>query len=112
MTPGHELDVLIADKVMLNGCPACEHDGSGMCPDCNGWGRLEPLKPYSTDIAAAWEVLEKLTGRFPYLALFRVQDGPNRWVVSESGDDYASDLARAPTAPHAICLAALAVLAK
>jgi hypothetical protein len=64
---------------------------------------------YSTDIAAAWEVVEKLTADHE----FRFQAdyyGPFvqfiRYAEDKNGDhpDYSSS---ADTAPHAICLAAL-----
>jgi len=58
---------------------------------------------YSTDIAAAWQVVEHFERLTYTTALHSIIDG---WVCSFRGVRYA-DAAQAPTAPHAICLAAL-----
>jgi len=88
---GRELDTLIAEKVMgLDIGDDCDHSiDSCLC-----------FPPYSTDIAAAWQVVDKLIsaecgfvvsggGSLPWLATFR------------------NGQAHAETAPLAICLAAL-----
>jgi hypothetical protein len=76
----------------------------------NTWGgqRWENLRPYSTDIAAAWEVVEHLrrNGRFVQIDLFGY-DGED-WRVCVSVDEPEKyEAAEAETAPLAICLAAL-----
>lgn len=97
MEAGRELDALIAEKVMgfpleiIRGAPYPE------CP-----------RHYSTDIAAAWEVVEKDDG---WGHDWRVK----RWVSSskpysctaERTADGQNFYAEAETAPLAICLAAL-----
>jgi hypothetical protein len=69
---------------------------------------------YSTDIASAWHVVEWVPGRSEYFELTRAfgLDGLGNWkwqarfnVADERGHVYAL----ADTAPHAICLAALAI---
>lgn len=64
---GRELDALVAERVM--GCKpvwleekgvhwcGCEH-GPGRSPHGDGDGFI---RPYSTDIGAAWEVLERIS---------------------------------------------------
>jgi hypothetical protein len=93
MKPGRELDVLVAKQVM------------GIDPDYDEGiyyfeGYADP-KPYSTDITAAWEVVEKFNRR--YLEL--IKDG--RYKCCLDSRNLESLCAFADTAPHAICLAAL-----
>lgn len=75
-----------------------------------------PIPPYSTDIAAAWEVVEKLkmtvsAPTAPYADGEYANSSETEWEVevTKLGSSDWSDIvsARALTAPHAICLAAL-----
>jgi hypothetical protein len=113
MKPGRELDALVAEKVM------------GINPLLFGSlvdykmpnGSIVTLpyecKSYSTDIAAAWEVVEKLT-QFKFKL---DQDGFSSWNAffleeqeQDDGPAWHEDIeyeGNADTAPHAICLAAL-----
>lgn len=109
MKPGRELDALIAEKVM--GRQVVETD------DCNGqdnlwlnqfseYGDQLGLPNYSTDIAAAWTVVEK------FKAVARIEKqflgGNAEWFCELSIDiGEGSGSAISPSAPHAICLAAL-----
>jgi hypothetical protein len=82
MPAGREMDALIAEKVID--------------PD---WVKLKNLCPhYSTDIAAAWELVEKMK----YFTLYR---GDGYWECEYSGQ-YLESI-DAETAPLAICRAAL-----
>lgn len=130
MEAGRELDALVAEKVMgatwthqerWPGGPADIMklpDGSGgvlaerRCTD----GRVllaGGLRPYSTSISDAWEVVEKLAEHGFWLRLtFKtvVHDDDARWEAwfrcvqaGVRGDHVEHE----PTAPHAICLAAL-----
>ena len=107
---GRELDAEIAEKVM--GCRVVRQSGNSpwlVETPAGIWGRVEQV-PYSTDIAAAWQVVEK----------YRVLDhhfnvGVNMgfdgkahgyWAICANGPT-----AHADTAPLAICLAALAAVA-
>ena len=120
MKPGRELDAIVAEKVMgwekflidqsapyysdedkkrgyfwmigtvSVGCT--NNDGSPKCPR------------YSTNIAAAWEVVEKLRG------VWDIRSMSTTWVVRLSIQVGTSDKrvgAEAETVQHAICLAAL-----
>jgi len=124
MEPGRELDVLVAEEVM--GFDVVEDPESAICGgsrvsgglwviierDYHEWGhKVDQSEPYSTDIAAAWEVVEKMDER-------------KRWVHIRSSMDqnlkergWAVDMGRwwnrtrlgvwARTVPEAICKAAL-----
>lgn len=94
MKPGRELDALIAEKVM--GLATAEEDSD------ENWVPVG-VPGYSTDIAAAWEVVGKLwEDQESVFELTRpVGSGFNcrfrQGAIKEWGE----------TAPHAICLAAL-----
>jgi len=117
MPAGREMDKWIAihimklDDIPLYGAP-CPYCGSEMwhgkersrCSSCNEW-RYSPYKQYSDDIAAAWEVVEKL----------KLHIGPTSnekqesWYASNRHNFNDPDLiiVIADTAPLAICRAAL-----
>ena len=134
MKAGRELDTLVAEKVMglqlmrWTNHPTFEPvviRGDGRCNRC-GWPLFDnpekgctaencSMRPmpdypripdYSTSIAAAWEVVEKVQ-LFNSLALAQ-QDGTweKPWAVIEQGED-GDMISEAVTAPLAICLAAL-----
>lgn len=89
MNAGRELDALIAEKVM--GDPLQLKMALGP-------------RHYSTDIAAAWEVVEKLrTAKYELL----ICTFSGKWSVDVLHTGKSIDVANADTAPHAICLAAL-----
>jgi hypothetical protein len=125
---GRELDALIAEKVMgyrwltkWMGEPGeylespdgflagWRRSDGGITGHLDGVAKNTVLRPYSTDIAAAWEVVEKITssGRLmggvtkrlngKYSALVSEQLGGGVFVMSDDVD----------TAPLAICRAAL-----
>jgi hypothetical protein len=100
MNPGRELDALVAEKVM--GC----HNVNGQLypPDFSGHGiHLAIVAPhYSTSIAAAWKVVEKLENNF--VALSALGSG---FRVEMKAFVTATVYGEADTAAHAICLAAL-----
>ena len=102
-----ELDALIAEKVFgwTHCAPNSPYDGE-VTGVFFGTGRPHgggtiPLPHYSTDISAAWEVVEKVGLLNEYL-LGCWDDGI--WVVSDVDGNWYAD---AVTAPLAICLAAL-----
>jgi hypothetical protein len=98
MKPGKELDALVAEKVM--GKNHKESNFSNLFPDV-------PLEypPYSTDIAAAWEVVEKL--KTVLKGEFCISYAANGWTVFRDWHTDSEGLAYANELPHAICLAAL-----
>lgn len=117
MEAGRELDALIAEKVM--GLVRCEKHPGSYChalPDSPTKGG--ETRSYSTDISAAWEVVEKLSQVRPTCFIFKISKSPGGnhkvWVYEtmfrESYDEFLERLcveAVEDTAPHAICLAAL-----
>lgn len=114
MTPGRELDALIAEKVMGFKVESQEEHAWGIRPlqkvivhyikDCG------ELPAYSTDISAAWEVLERINSINSNLVMI-----PSTNTIGEDGEmdphDYGYNwFVDGITMPHAICLAALKVL--
>jgi hypothetical protein len=88
MKPGRELDLLVAEKVMGY---KRNHGVHGNVPF------------YSTDLAAAWEVVEKMKKNYGFeLSWFMAI---KKWKVCIGLASIATD-----TIPHSICLAALAAL--
>jgi hypothetical protein len=125
MKAGRELDALIAEKVM--GCnvycvdPNYNYkDPAKMwrcdCPGANSIGDRPhaddgfdgEIKPYSTDIAAAWKVVEKMRESHQWI---RIECFDGKWEagpVEVCGEDYIdNNVESLVSAPHAICLAAL-----
>jgi hypothetical protein len=115
MPAGREMDALIAEKVMgwTLGEPHEIHgwmmhgmvtvrDWVGSTNDA-GITHIEKWSP-STDIAAAWEVVEKLGDKFDELER---GDGGEFWMCVVYPDGFIPCVARAETAPLAICRAAL-----
>lgn len=124
MEPGRELDALVAEKFpelfdsfYLSTLPLTTAFSR---MDCSGeWTReivealrrpgedIFPEKSPSTDIAAAWEVVEKL---WEQGIATRVETGNHVWWVDMNGGINRKAHQRQDTAPHAICLAALEVV--
>lgn len=107
MKPGKELDVFVAENVMGLNASSITNDGYSVVV-YNG----KLLPSYSTDIAAAWEVVEKM--RSDYLALRLNRDIGNQnqddceWCATFEGNGKETPVdSWSSTAPHAICLAAL-----
>ena len=111
---GRELDALIAEKVFGSPKPTVAFDNVHICSPDGVWAWIatkadgsdfdwRPLLPYSRDIAAAWEVVEKMRNY-----CFTIGNLPSGyWNASFHGtvDVVGSDTAE--TAPLAICRAAL-----
>lgn len=101
MKPGRELDILIAEKVMGWTAIGDEFDDGE-------FQEFLDKHPYSTDIAAAWEVVLG-TGLLDTMYLSK-NAHTDLWGVYEiyhEISDGVSPFAEGDTAPHAICLAAL-----
>ncbi len=100
LKPGRELDALVAKMVMGLG----KYDS---------WEEFE-LKPYSTDISAAWEIIEQfpifelekesIFASSHYLPPTWLEDGI--WCVL-TDDRWNRFVGYGETAPEAICKAAL-----
>jgi hypothetical protein len=127
MQPGRELDALIAVEVMdwirsnefwydeerIEETRFESPDGEtedtayGWGDECN-YEHLEHLPPYSTSIAAAWKVVEKLMKGKRNVGVWS-EDGKWEATIEEYDGGLIEHTAVADTAPLAICLAALAV---
>jgi hypothetical protein len=113
MKIGRELDALVAEKIFGAKLIA---NPFGTDPHCDFPGRqlgkeFGKLPKFSTDIAAAWEVLEALKKRG---AMVHVHFTESQWMASWRKHNDPPSLvisAFAKTAPHAICLAALKAIA-
>lgn len=111
MDAGRELDALVAEKVMglevkpyekLKGSDIPEYFGTLWVPSADQnrgtpYQQWLPLPHYSTSIAAAWEVVEKLKDDD-----FHLEEHGTHWKAG-----FGPRWRGAETAPHAICLAAL-----
>lgn len=121
---GRELDAMIAERVMGAKWEAIGDNGRTLLcigSEASGdrrnlaWRKpdqclmtLFSLPPYSTSIAAAWEVVEKMTKDGRAVFIDSAGFDPEMWRVCVSADDPEGQLpSEAATAPLAICLAAL-----
>lgn len=108
---GRDLDALVAEKVMgwrWSGrylVPPADVETSFWDGSCNRDGVPRFLPRYSTDISAAWGVVEKLRDEVAFLDILPAADHYIVKIQSAHGTDYVT----AETAPLAICLAALKV---
>lgn len=99
MKPGRELDLLVAEKVM--GFIARKTSaGESYFEDKEGTLPGYYIPHYSTQISAAWEVVEKM--KEEYLWEMAWNHALKAWTCYLNGEGSKSD-----TAPHSICLAAL-----
>lgn len=110
MKAGRELDALVAEKVMGVQCMCGVRGHSGCCLHEVRDSAL--LANYSTDIAAAWQVVDRLIGLHfrdievrhwiePFDRLM-----PVGWMCKLESE-HVVIAERADTAPLAICLSAL-----
>lgn len=125
MEAGRELDALVAEKVMgwkLENYETSEPASTDRhyldASRNDGWawvGRETDIEAWqwqpSTDIAAAWEVVEKLLPCQFTLGSPEKESAKGDVWYAEFGEWvdhlFQGEEATAPTAPHAICLAAL-----
>lgn len=113
MQPGEiiprEIDRLIAERMMGWTNLSLAGTRFGTTPQ----GRVHRIVPqYSTDISAAWEVVEqlRLLGYQGGIDWARPEPGYECAFWSSSISPYEKQSSRAETAPMAICLAALKVI--
>jgi hypothetical protein len=104
-----ELDAVVAEKVMRLYDVHKAGNGEWVYRDEKGF--LTKLPHYSTDIAAAWQVVEKMRMMWGEVALrtdgYRWEFDGYRWGFGWEGDEGIWGHATADTAPEAICFAAL-----
>jgi hypothetical protein len=134
LTAGRDLDALVAERVF--GCkvkwpPSIQEPGISQTeyerrrnlaqePECG----CSPLNAdhetlddeyqsstphYSTDIAAAWQIVEKLRERGHSVSVFSGATGGGHYVELHGVAGWHGPI-KGDSAPHAICLAALAAL--
>jgi hypothetical protein len=132
MKPGREIDILIAEKVMgynLTRYDVSWYESGNLRIEIvkslakamelaeEKKGRILNFKSYSTDIEAAWEVVNKCIGLREYFQ-FKITNYAvrNEWTAHlEIHNDNLPSYelsASGETAPHAICLAALKTVVK
>lgn len=101
MKPGRELDALVARHIFARFWTDLYWIDFNQCE----W-RHGDYQPYSTDIAAAWEVVEKMLrpDRDYSFSIQTNSAGKSGWFHCRFNGEFGG---AAPTAPHAICLAAL-----
>ena len=101
MQAGRELDALVSEKVMGIKWPGVFWDGD---PDSHFFNR----RAYSTDIAAAWQVVEKLKERG--FGFWLTASG-DCWFEDSNGWRITSKADGSNSVPLAICRAALEAVA-
>jgi YHS domain-containing protein len=117
MEAGREMDALVAEKVMgwYRGTQGlyyfCEEHGSERwITDDPQYADRKHWRP-SEDISAAWEVVEKLTSIGAFGTIYFSSNKVSvTFITKESNIPYLHSVA--PTAPLAICRAALKAVAK
>lgn len=87
MKPGRELDLLVAEKI-FGWSPSQVYD-------------KHSYLSYSTDISAAWEVVEKVKSEYS-VTIDTCLEHEGKWLCT-----FAYHQVEGDSAPHAICLAAL-----
>lgn len=133
LKPGRELDALVAERVMHRSkkhmiiecndpyythCRICHKDNSEWSLEAT---ECEENPPYSTNIADAWEVVEKLYSMGIGYCVERTQtaDQPTVYFMPKQPSQksliqFVEDMKRwsslGETLPHAICLGALKIL--
>ena len=114
-----EIDALVAEKVAGWTAIAESKINGALCgtkPDGERGYKYE-VPRYSTDIAAAWQVVEKLMGdQYAYTFTLRQLTGRNApgkcWAVFKESTAGKESEGYGPDAPTAICLAALKAVEK
>lgn len=116
---GTEVDVLIAEHVMEH---TIIRQKKGGVKERTGQGMIRPLRAYSRDMNAAWEVAQRM--RITLVPIgdrnwFALVGKPEGWSSPAELMQYMADnqfaeggAAVQPTGPLAICLAALTAVQK
>ncbi len=116
MTKPRELDVLMAQKVLGH---QVYHEKTGAIRERLASGQTRPLRNYTNEIGAAWEVVEKLgitllpvdQGWFALVGQKKAWASPADFITYLQTADFAnSGAAVGEQAPLTICLAAMKAL--
>jgi hypothetical protein len=113
MPIGDRMDALIAERVM--GCDTITKGAGFYCCACSNkehsigdltgdWN--EEIKPYSTDIRAAWEIVEKLR-TLGWNGGIRWEAGLHEAIAGLKNNPKSFSISRGETVPLAICRMAL-----
>ncbi|HYE97575.1 MAG TPA: hypothetical protein VEJ18_01640 [Planctomycetota bacterium] len=111
---GRELDAQVAEKVMgwteVKFQPIANAMGQHVIDEWMGRGPNDPYRnalvpKYSTQMQYAGEVLEKMRSQYQFVALISGRGG-QPWVCKVNRESGFFE-EKAPTAPLAVCLAAL-----
>ncbi len=120
MDAGRDLDRIVAEKIFgLTVKPIRVVDGRDITPDIGtvsepykmGDGRMgveaKAIPAYSTEIADAWEVVRWMCEVHDFWMRLEYNEPTLTWLefIQVNGPIFCAE---APTAPHAICLSALA----
>ena len=123
MEAGPEMDALVAVRVLrlaavewgeATPCPECGGEmrycgARSRCYNCSEW-RYSAYREYSTEIAAAWEVVGAMAARGVVATLTTADvTRPGVWLAWFISADRRQWFGEGATAPLAICRAALAV---
>lgn len=108
-TPGRELDALVAEKItgLIDiAIRATSCDSTDLTHAFDGKYHLVPH--YSTDIATAWEVVDKVLS-MPHTEFHLDYDGEwnAQFRIDVTDRQYTDCYSYSKSAPHAICLAAI-----
>ncbi|MNI36911.1 hypothetical protein D3C73_909790 [compost metagenome] len=104
MEPGRELDVLVEKYVFGNQISWMQDEYSDPVPVAGVHGYI--IDHYSTDISAAWEVVEKLQESHLYTDIRTCADFYEVWITIHREGNQTETFA-SPKLPEAICKAAL-----
>jgi hypothetical protein len=113
LKPGRELDALVAEKVMgykVTDWPTGKEFPitSAIAAGVLSEFQQSRIPSYSTDIAAAWQVVDKMKSLGCFIKVHNC-DHRGEWGCwcTHPGRVLSESFAVEDTAPHAICLAAL-----
>lgn len=119
MTVGRELDALISEYCMGHNVI---RQKKGTMKERTLDGHIRPLRPYSSDIGAAWEVAERMgisvmpvkgNGWFAIVGTREGWDSPADFIkYLQTADFTQSGAAVEKSAPLTICLAAIKAVEK
>ena len=109
MKAGRELDTLVTEKIF--GMEPSKGDGYHRKSRKDAW---QIVPHYSTDIGAAWHVVEHMRANVPDYRALRMESVPLGYTVAfyshKNRLDRIGAFVAAETAPLAICRAALAAM--
>ena len=106
MKAGRELNIRVAEDIMGRKSTKDEIFGD---MERTSDGVFSTLQPYSEDISAAWQVMEKMKGYNPGIT-FDIHSQKWEAAFSAREADFTCPVVLANTVPEAICKAALLAL--